>query len=163
MMATYGCRPHEVDVSHFIDDQHRLQIPDETKTGFRLVIPVYADWVELFNLRNERRRHTKWKASGISQWLYNERQKLSITWKPYSLRHAYAGRLWRVAGSQMDVYTAARLMGHSVNMHERTYRAFIAPYTIAAAAEAAIIRNQQALQQSLSQELHSKQGKQLAD
>lgn len=156
IMATYGCRPHEVDGSQFLDDQHTLQIPDDTKTGFRVVIPLYPEWVELFDLRNERRRTVQWK-SGMGPWLYNERKKLGINYKPYSLRHAFAARLWREGGSQMDIYTAARLMGHSVKEHERTYRAHIAPHTVATSALDAIARNQAARRKLLDQAMKGTQ------
>ena len=149
MMATYGLRPQECDEVQFIDDQNRVQVSENTKTGFRTVIPVYPDWVELFDLRNERRRPVKLK-TGNGPWLFNERKKIGVPYKPYSLRHAFAARLWRVGGSQMDIYTAARLMGHSAKEHERTYRAHISPWTIAKAAEDAIARNQEALQNALS-------------
>ena len=130
-MATYGLRNHETLVCQFIDDQHRLQVPDETKTGYRVVIPVPLEWVDLFDLRNERKREKK----GLSQWMFNERKKAGISWKPYALRHAYAGRLWSVGGSRLDIYTAARLLGHSIKEHERTYRQWILPVTIADQAE----------------------------
>ena len=127
MMAVYGLRPQETLECRFADDDHQLHVDDDTKTGFRVVIPMMANWVSLFDLRNERRRTQK----GLNQWMFNERKKAGIDWKPYALRHAFAGRLWRVGGSELDIYTAARLMGHSIKEHERTYRAFIDPVTIA--------------------------------
>lgn len=139
MMATYGLRPHETVNCKFIDDQHRLQVDEETKRGYRIVIPVPIDWVDLFNLRNERRR----KGPGLNQWMHAERIKIPIDWTPYALRHAFAGRLWRFGGNELDIYTAARLMGHSVKEHSKTYRQFIDPILIAEKAE-------QALQQKLA-------------
>jgi hypothetical protein len=139
MMATYGLRPHEIDACCFVDLKHRLKVPDETKTGFRTVTPVPAEWVDLFELRSERRRvKTSTKAHSTSQWLSAKRLKLGFPYKPYSLRHAYAGRLWRFAGAHLDVFTAARLMGHSVAIHEKTYREWIQPHTIALKAEEAL-------------------------
>ncbi len=126
MMAAYGLRNQETLECRFAGGD-QLHVSDNTKTGFRVVIPCPADWVDLFNLRNERRR-TK---QGLTQWMHNERKKAGISWKPYALRHAFAGRLWRIGGSKLDIYTAARLLGHSTKEHERTYRAFIDPVTIA--------------------------------
>jgi integrase len=141
MLATYGLRPHELDDCEFIDLKHRLKVPDETKTGFRTVVPFPADWVELFELRSERRRFkTSTKPHATSQWLSAKRLKLGFPYKPYSLRHAYAGRLWKYGGSHLDVFTAARLMGHSVAIHEKTYREWIQPHTIAIKAEEALER-----------------------
>lgn len=139
MMATYGLRDHELDGCEFIDLKHRLKVPDETKTGFRVVVPLERDWVDLFELRSERRRvKTSTAPDATAQWLYRRRQKLGFPYVPYSLRHAYAGRLWRVGGSNLDVFTAARLMGHSVAEHEKTYREWIQPHTIAIRAEQAL-------------------------
>ena len=141
MMATYGLRPQELDDCEFIDLKHRLKVPDETKTGFRVVTPVPAEWVDLFELRSERRRvKTSTKAHATSQWLSQRRKKLGFPYKPYALRHAFAGRLWRFGGSELDVFTAARLMGHSIKIHEQTYREWIAPNTIAVRAEEALER-----------------------
>ena len=141
MLSTYGLRPHEIDECEFIDLKHRLKVPDKTKTGFRTVIPFHADWVDLFELRSERRRiKTSTKAHATSQWLSAKRLKLGFPYKPYSLRHAYAGRLWKYGGSHLDIFTAARLMGHSVAEHERTYREWIQPHTIAVKAEEALAR-----------------------
>lgn len=63
---------------------------------------------------------------------------LGVPWRPYALRHAYAGRLWRKGGSRLDVYTAARLMGHTPTQHAQTYRAHIQPHHVAEAAERAL-------------------------
>jgi len=139
MMAAYGLRPQETIGCKFLDDQHRLQVQENTKTGYRIVIPVPAEWIDLFNLRDERRR----EGPGLNQWMFDKRKQAGINWTPYALRHAYAGRLWRFGGNDLDIYTAARLMGHSVKEHSKTYRQFIDPILIAEKAE-------QALQQKLS-------------
>ena len=70
-------------------------------------------------------------------------------WTNYSLRHAYAGRLWRVGGAKLDVATAARLMGHSPAVHEKTYRHHIDPYKIALRAQEAIAQNMEDQQELL--------------
>lgn len=142
MMATYGLRPHELYQCDFIDDQHRLQVSHRTKTGERLAIPLEPDWVELFDLRNIRRHPSPGlQPTWASRWLNDQRRTWHFPFKPYALRHAYAGRLWRMGGSKLDIYTAARLMGHTIKEHERTYRAWIAPHTIAHKAEEAISAN----------------------
>ena len=92
--------------------------------------------MDLFDLRHERPYD-----KGIPQWMHDERKKIGMTCKPYALRHAYAGRLWRMGGSHLDIFTAARLMGHSVKEHEKTYRAWIAPHSVALKAEQALQAN----------------------
>jgi integrase len=150
MLAAYGMRPHELLGSEFADDNHRLNIPDGTKTGFRLVTPVPRDWVDVFDLRSERRPViNSTKKQALTQWFFNERKKIGLPFTPYAFRHAYAGRLWRFGGSKLDLFTAARLMGHSVAIHAKTYRQFIAPYTVAEAAEAAIAANMEQLEAKL--------------
>lgn len=139
MMATYGLRPHELDECQFLDDRNRLEVPDETKTGDRIVVPLKREWVETFELRTEKRREKySTAAASTSQWVFAHKKKLGFPYRPYALRHAYAGRLWRTGGSRLDVFTCAKLMGHSPKVHETTYRAWIRPHTIADRAEAAL-------------------------
>jgi len=137
MMATYGLRPHEIETARFVGDG-RLEVADDTKTGARIVIPLPPAWLKRFELTRVRRRRG---SSDLARHLWRETRKLGLLWKPYALRHAYAARLWRLGGSELDLFTAARLMGHSIERHVRTYRAHIDPNVIAAAAEDAIARN----------------------
>lgn len=153
-IATYGLRPHELTGSTF--DGTRLVVPDETKTGYRVVIPLHADWVAAFDLLNVQPLPASVRyeprPDELSQWLNKRRLAMKVKWTTRSLRNAYAGRLWRLGGSELDVFTAARLMGHSPEMHTRTYRAFISGLTVAGVAEAAINRNLQKLEaQALEQ------------
>lgn len=143
MMATYGLRPHEVEACEQIDGGY-VQVRDDTKTGFRTVVPLERDWVERFGLaerqvmpasvRSDRR------PDACSQWLNKRRLAMQLPWTAYALRHAYAGRLWRHGGVELDLFTAAKLMGHSIDEHVKTYRAFVDPNQIAAQAEAAFER-----------------------
>ena len=68
MLATYGLRPHEFDACRFIDDKDRLEVPLDTKTVNRIVIPVPKEWVE-FDLRIEKRRKILPEPDSMSQWL----------------------------------------------------------------------------------------------
>ena len=142
MMATYGLRPHEVEGSTLIDRDY-CQVPEATKTGFRTVVPLHREWVERFALRDRRLRPTHGAAADrpdrVAKWLSKELRALDLPWRPYALRHAYAGRLWREGGSRLDVFTAARLMGHTPTQHAKTYRAHIQPHQVAEAAERALL------------------------
>ena len=141
MMATYGLRPHEIEGAQLIDRDY-CQVADGTKTGFRTVVPLPREWVERFGLHDRRLRPRLGGASdrpdAVSKWLSKELRRLGLPWRPYALRHAYAGRLWREGGSRLDVYTAARLMGHTPTQHAKTYRAHIQPHQVAEAAERAL-------------------------
>lgn len=134
MMSTYGLRPHEIETAQLIDRDY-LQVAEASKTGFRTVIPVPREWVERFRLRDRRVRD---RPTDVAKWLSKTTHQMGLSWRPYALRHAYAGRLWREGGSRLDIYTAARLLGHTAAQHSRTYRAHIQPSQIAEAAERAL-------------------------
>jgi len=142
MMATYGLRPHEIEGAVLVDRDY-CQVQDATKTGFRTVVPVPREWVERFKLHDRQLRPTMSGRGGqdrgdvVAKWLW--RQCRGLPWRPYALRHAYAGRLWRTGGSRLDIYTAARLMGHTPTQHAKTYRAHIQPHLVAEAAERALL------------------------
>jgi integrase len=142
MMATYGLRPHEIEGAALIDRDY-CQVQEQSKTGFRTVVPLPREWVERFRLHDRRLRPTLQGAAHdrpdmVAKWLSKELAKQSLPWRPYALRHAYAGRLWREGGSRLDIYTAARLMGHTPTQHAKTYRAHIQPHAVAEAAERAL-------------------------
>ena len=137
VIATYGLRPSELAGCEF--DGDRLLVQEDTKTGSRIVVPLYKEWVKLFDLHNvqeiPKSERVIPRPDEIAQFLHKRKTKMGIRWKTYSLRHAYCGRLWRTGGSKLDVYLAARLLGHSVAEHTKTYRKFISPHTIAQRAE----------------------------
>lgn len=138
MMATYGLRPHEIESSQLIERDY-LQVSEATKTGFRTVVPLPREWIERFNLRDRRlRAGSDNRSDAVAKWLSKQMRQLSLPWRSYALRHAYAGRLWRDGGNRLDVFTAARLMGHTPQQHARTYRAHIQPFQVAEAAERAL-------------------------
>ena len=136
-IATFGLRPSELAGCEF--DGDRLLVPENTKTGARIVVPLYKEWVKKFDLRNvqelPKSERYEPRPDEIAQYLHKRKTKMGIKFKTYSLRHAYCGRLWRTGGSKLDVYLAARLLGHSVAEHTKTYRRFISPHTIAERAE----------------------------
>ena len=152
MIATYGLRPQETERCTQID-QNLIQVHADTKTGYRTVIPVHEDWVELFRLHERGNRppssREETRPDVISQWLNERRLAMGIEWRTYSIRHAYAARLWQCGGSELDVMTAAQLMGHSVKEHLETYRSHIDPNQIAVRAPAAISRNLERTRESL--------------
>lgn len=140
MMATYGLRPHEIEKSVLIE-RDLCQVQEATKTGFRTVVPLPSAWVEQFHLRKQRLRprlRESERTDAVSKWLHKELRRQGLPWRPYALRHAYAARLWREGGSRLDLYTAARLMGHTPQQHSKTYRAHIQPHQVAEAAERAL-------------------------
>lgn len=140
IMATYGLRPHEVEGAVLID-RDLCQVADGTKTGFRTVVPLPREWVERWQLRERRQRPRLAEVDrpdATGKWLSVQVKRQGIPWRPYALRHAYAARLWREGGARLDLYTAARLMGHTAQQHAKTYRAHIQPHQVAEAAERAL-------------------------
>ncbi len=142
MMATYGLRPHEIEGAVLIKRDY-CQVQEATKTGFRTVVPVPREWVERFGLRDRRLRPTLRGATHdrpdmVAKWLSKDLKRQGLPWRPYALRHAFAARLWREGGGRLDLYTAARLMGHTPAQHARVYRAHIQPHQVAEAAERAL-------------------------
>ncbi len=117
--ATYGLRPHEALLITWGADNW-ITVADETKTGARRVCPCKSEWVEKFQLRTlpvptQDPRNVARVASDAF-----ERDGVEI--RLYQLRHAYAIRLFE-KGVNADL--AAKLMGHSVAVHEQTYRRWL--------------------------------------
>lgn len=137
MLATYGLRPHEVyavDVEKFItlsNTLHALTLDESLteglKTGSRVIFPLYPEWVELFDLKNVRIPKLL-KVPKDAKIEYRSRtislifRRKGISFAPYDLRHAYAirGHIMGVPLKEM-----ADNMGHSVDMHTKTYQKYI--------------------------------------
>ncbi|ARV62857.1 integrase [Nostocales cyanobacterium HT-58-2] len=121
-MICYGLRNHEV---------FRLDAKDfpvmrvtEGKTGDRVVLPLYPEWAERWQLQQKTLPQINQNFSNaklgtkISGWFYDNKTSFSA----YDLRHCYARRCFEF-GLAPD--WAAGLMGHSVKVHIGTYRAWI--------------------------------------
>ena len=119
MCAAFGLRPHECAELTWIDDQW-IEVHDKTKTGARRVTACPSAWVSEFQLR-ELPRPTQ-NATRITKAFNDALDRHQITIKPYNLRHAYALRLMD-KGVGADL--AARLMGHSLQVHQTTYQKWI--------------------------------------
>lgn len=129
MLLTYGLRPHEI--------AHCSLRPDGVldiaagKTGERESWPCPRRWVEELRL-HEAHRPTqsastlaKAAADALTSARSNGRggkRKPVLPFGLYTLRHAYAIRLLQF-GISSDV--GARLMGHSTEIHNRTYRRWL--------------------------------------
>ena len=125
MCATYGLRPHEIAEAE-MDKDGNCYIADDTKTGFHIAWPCNESWVETFSLKkvhrppydaaNVRRRAHEYLCRPRDR---NRKGAPLIPFSLYNLRHAYAIRLFH-KGVSSDV--AARLMGHSEQVHRRDYK-----------------------------------------
>lgn len=150
MMATYGLRNHEV----FFCDYNRLQdldteavitVLETTKTGLHDVWPFYPEWVDRFNLRivNLPALQTNLNETTlqrIGQQVSTQFRRYQIPFSPYDLRHAWAVRTIHFG---LPDTVAARMMGHSVTIHNRTYHRWITLRDQQQAVQAAVARRRE--------------------
>lgn len=119
MCAAFGLRPHEcAGVQWLLNDW--IKVGDVTKTGARQVTACPSAWIERFNLRNLPRPPQK--AQDLSKVFNDALDRDGVSIKPYSLRHAFALRLM---DNGVPPELGSRLMGHSLQMHEQTYKRWI--------------------------------------
>ncbi len=132
LMATYGLRNHEVFFCDRTlltsgDLEARITVLETTKTGLHDVWPFYPAWVEQFNLRqtilpaiNTDLKQTTLQR--IGQQVTTQFRRYQVPFSPYDLRHAWAVRTIHFG---LPDTVAARMMGHSVAIHTRTYHRWI--------------------------------------
>lgn len=129
MMATFGLRPHEcflLDLDTWFEDPDdlSLQILDG-KTGDRLTFAYYPEWVKTFGLKTatppvatcDLKDHSR-----IGDWMRLWFHRHELPFNLYSLRHAYARR---ACDFGLEISIRAEMMGHSVEVHRRVYRAWV--------------------------------------
>jgi len=152
LMATYGLRNHEVffaDLSALSPRGDQvLRVLPTTKTGEHQVWPFHPDWVDRFHLGELGRnpgllpdvctdlRHTTLQQVGRRVAEQFRRYELPLT--PYDLRHAWAVRTIHIG---LPDTVAARMMGHSVAIHTRTYHHWITRRDQQQAVDAALARH----------------------
>jgi integrase len=155
LMATYGLRNHEVffcDLSPLAPGGDRvIRVLPISKTGEHQVWPFQPDWVERFELERlgvetealpqvcTDLRRTTLRQAGRQVAEQFKRYGLPIT--PYDLRHAWAVRTIHIG---LPDTVAARMMGHSVAIHTRTYHHWITRRDQQQAVDAALARRQAA-------------------
>lgn len=125
VMAAYGLRNHEV---FFLDLENFpvVRVRKEAKTQERPVKPLYPEWAEQWHLGEliYPRKITLLPGMGNAQlgakvttWF--ERR---MPFLPYNLRHCYSRRCTLFG---IEPSTAARLMGHTLRIHEVVYKAWV--------------------------------------
>lgn len=153
LMATYGLRNHEVffsDLSSLCPQGDRvIRVLPTTKTGEHQVWPFNPEWVERFDLLqlglephalpliNTDLRTTTLQQVGRRVTEQFRRYELPLT--PYDLRHAWAVRTIHIG---LPDTVSARMMGHSVAIHTRTYHHWITRRDQQQAVDAALARQQ---------------------
>jgi integrase len=122
MLATYGLRPHEIFRLN-LDSMPILEVLENTKTGSRKVWACYPEWVKEFDLENPKIP----KVNGKNNTVLGSRisvafNRYDIPFNPYCLRHCWAVRTLEFGLSDS---LAAQQMGHSVQVHNNQYHAWI--------------------------------------
>jgi len=136
LMATYGLRNHEVFFADLTSlaagGDQVLRVLPTTKTGEHQVWPFHPDWVERFQLGplgtdptllpticTDLRRTT---LQQVGRRVAEQFRRYDLPLTPYDLRHAWAVRTIHIG---LPDTVAARMMGHSVAIHTRTYHHWI--------------------------------------
>lgn len=126
VMAVYGLRPHEVfrlGIERLREDPALLEVLDG-KTGRRLVFPILADFWE-FDAKTVQLPGVEIKGKNNNQLgmkVSQEFREAGIEFPPYNLRHAYARRGYEQG---FPPEFLARSMGHSYDVHTKSYKAWI--------------------------------------
>ena len=152
LMATYGLRNHEVFFCDFAsltkDGDKILRVLPNTKTGEHQVWPFHPTWNNIFGLEevienpkalpriNTDLKTTTLQKVGRRVSEQFKRYKLPLT--PYDLRHAWAIRTIHIG---LPDTVAARMMGHSVTIHNQTYHHWITRRDQQQAVDTALARN----------------------
>ncbi len=154
LMATYGLRNHEVffcDLSALAPGGDRvIRVLPTSKTGEHQVWPFQPEWVDHFGLEQlgtpepplppvatDLRRTT---LQQVGRRVAEQFRRYGLPITPYDLRHAWAVRTIHVG---LPDTVAARMMGHSVAIHTRTYHHWITRRDQQQAVDAALARRRQ--------------------
>ncbi|NDC34109.1 MAG: site-specific integrase [Synechococcaceae bacterium WB9_2_112] len=151
LLATYGLRNHEAffcDLSSLAPGSDReIRVLPTSKTGEHQVWPFQPDWVEHFglsalaagpralpNVSTDLRRTT---LQQVGRRVAEQFRRYGLPITPYDLRHAWAVRTIHIG---LPDTVAARMMGHSVAIHTRTYHHWITRRDQQQAVDAALAR-----------------------
>jgi len=121
LLACYGLRPHEVFSLNF-ERFPLIEVGEQTKTGSRLVWPLYPEWAETWELQGTLPTVTGRNNSDLGSRVTHAFARYKIPFSPYDLRHCWAVRSIEFG---LDVSLAAVQMGHSVRIHCDIYHAWI--------------------------------------
>jgi len=153
LMATYGLRNHEIffsDLSALASRGDRvIRVLPTSKTGEHQIWPFQPEWVDAFELprladskgllppvRTDLGQTT---LQQVGRRVAEQFRRYGLPLTPYDLRHAWAVRTIHLG---LPDTVAARMMGHSVAIHTRTYHHWITRRDQQQAVDAALARRQ---------------------
>jgi integrase len=132
IMATYGLRNHEVFFCDYTAlsqgrEEAIVEVLETTKTGSHEVWPFHPEWIDAFQLRKVNLPAintdlTQTTLQRIGQLVSCQFRRYHIPFSPYDLRHAWAVRTIHYG---LPDTVSARMMGHSVAIHTRTYHRWL--------------------------------------
>ncbi|WP_320667315.1 site-specific integrase [Prochlorococcus sp. MIT 1307] len=136
LMATYGLRNHEVFFSDLTglskDGDKVLRVLPNTKTGEHQVWPFHPSWCNEFGLEQLVNDPNSLPAINtdltattlqkVGRRVSEQFRRYNLPLTPYDLRHAWAVRTIHIG---LPDTVAAKMMGHSVTIHNRTYHHWI--------------------------------------
>lgn len=141
LIAAYGLRPSEIweiDIDRLKSGDRCLFIKDSKTGESREIYPFRPEWFDDWNLSEGCIPETQCKASYLKSTTINvcmrRADKESIP-TGYSLRHAWAIRCIHYG---VPDSVAARMMGHSLQEHNRTYQRWMNSRDIKQAVDTAI-------------------------
>lgn len=125
--ACFGLRTHEtllIDVSR-IKEKGIVVVDDQCKTGSRIVYSLPPSWIDQFGIRNIKQSDLpkvkdRRESGHLATKVYYYCKEMPFP--GYSLRHAYAIRSIRL---DVKPQIACKLMGHSLDVHTRTYHSWL--------------------------------------
>jgi integrase len=126
-IATWGLRPHEAWLLTVVGGSTRAEVHDRTKTGRRLVPAMPREWVERWQLDQPVRPAWAIPPDDTASAVVTDRidsvlRRRDFGFRTYSLRHAWAIRAFKLG---IPTGTAAKCMGHSDAVHQRSYSRWI--------------------------------------
>lgn len=121
LMACYGLRNHELFYLDF-SKMPVLLVLDGSKTNFRRVWPLFPEWEQEWGLMGDLPHCTGANNSALGHRVTVAFRRYGVPFKPYDLRHAWAVRSLEFG---LPVELAAQQMGHSVDVHCKTYHRWI--------------------------------------
>jgi integrase len=138
MMAAYGLRDHECWMVEIREENGEfLAYVLKGKTGDRIVRPLHPEWVNLWDLPNGSPPEIKVRGhEEFGERMSRHFKRSGIPFTPYDLRHAYAIR--SSVRYKIPVSVSAAHMGHSPEVHMKTYNKHLSEVTKRAAYDEAI-------------------------
>ena len=125
VQATYGVRNHEalkyLDFSRF--DEKILIVREGSKTGYREVWPYRPEWWDKWNLEEISIPNCSGKNnSDLSGRVCQAYKRYGIPFPPGNLRHVWAVR---ADFYRLSPILAAKMMGHSLEVHYKHYNRWL--------------------------------------